>query len=219
MKRKTTEPMNVLTIPQASDPQKRSPPKKKAPGNNLAVINLREHMQLSPGQGTISEQEEKGLREFQRPKLYEMIDTITDEEIIGDVVIYRNITPLGLKEPSLMRFTVQKWKGVHEVYWEALCSRLKLAIGGVIELKYDPDRGVIKIRHFDTPGHMEKPAVFVAKLIAKICVLIERGELSVDFTKWRHKAENSSKLSDITPAQAAGFMTLLKLVKILFTRH
>ena len=219
MKRKTNAPIETLTVPQVSEPKKKTAPKKKKTGKSLTVFNLTEQIQLTPGQGTIQEQEEKRLREIQRLTLFEMINSISDSEINGDVIVYHDRQPIGLKEPSLMRFFVKDWVTVHEIYWESLCSRLKLAIGGVIELKYDNDRGVIKVRHFDTPGHNTKPAEYVAKLIGKICLLIERGELSTDSAKWRHKAENSTKLSEITPAQAAGFMTFLKLIKILFTRN
>lgn len=114
-----------------------------------------------------------------------------------------------------MRFSVPRWRGFHEVYWESLCSRLKLAIGGVIKLEYDAKRGTIAVRHFDTPGHQKKPAKFVAKLIAKICLLVETGKLSTDFTRWRHKAEHASKLGELSPAQVSVFAVVLRKLKIL----
>jgi len=170
---------------------------------------------IHPGQGSIDEQKDKIMREEQRGPLYELIHRIGDEEVKGHVSVYHEQTPSGFSEPSLMRFYVPRWKKFHEVYWESMSGRLKLAVGGVVKLEYDNTLGTLMIRHFDTPGHQKKPAEFVAKVIAKLCLLVESGELTTDFTRWRHKAEYSSAVGQLSPGQATFLVTILKLFKVI----
>jgi len=188
---------------------------KRADGSVSYNQKIKGPLLIHPGQGSIDEQKDKIMREEQREPLYKLIHSVSDEEVKGHVLVNYEQAPEGFSEPSLMRFSIPRWARYHEVYWESLSGRLKLAVGGVVKLEYDNILGTLMIRHFDTPGHQKKPANFVAKLIAKLCLLVERGELTTDFTRWRHKAEYSSAIGQLSPGQATFLVTLLKLFKII----
>jgi len=173
--------------------------------------DILEELRTKPGQGGALEQIEKKIRERQRSRLYEMILGMEQGDVkIIPVEVIKHVPQVGKKSPSLMRFSIPSWKGHNEVFWKALGDYIILALWSVTDVEYRAPGGKISIRYFNTLTRREKPPAFIAEVISKIALLIEREELPTDFTRFRRMEERRGTIAGMSVEEAALFATLIK---------
>jgi hypothetical protein len=157
-----------------------------------------------PGQGGMLEQIDKLLRRQQRIELFKMLEQIDKKEVRGfPVVLYKSIPQKGKKNPALLRYSLPKWQGYDEVYWQALGDYVILALHRVKDVNYDADRGKIKVEYFaKTAGPIRSPEN-IREIIKGIAYLMDTEALPTDFTRFRRMDERRGSLGEMSKEQAA----------------
>ena len=166
--------------------------------------NVLDKLGTHPGQGNVLEQIEKLLRRQQRRKLYEMLDQI-DKNTVGNLVITleKYIPQLGRKRPALLRFSLPKWQGYDELFWQALGDYAILALHRVKDVEYDVTRAKIKVQYFAKLEGEAKSPERIGEIIQGIAYLIDTEALPTDFTRFRRMTERRGSLGEMSKEEAA----------------
>ena len=166
--------------------------------------NVLDKLGTHPGQGNVLEQIEKLLRRQQRRELYAMLDAI-DRSNIGDLAVKleKSIPQIGRKRPALLRFSLPKWQGYDELFWQALGDYAILALHRVKDVEYDVTRAKIKVQYFaKLEGEVKSPER-IGEVIQGIAYLIDTEALPTDYTRFRRMTERRGSLGEMSKEEAA----------------
>ncbi len=157
-----------------------------------------------PGQGNVLEQIEKLFRKQQRRKLYGMLDEIGENKL-GDLVVTpeKCIPQIGRKRPAFLRFSLPKWQGYDELFWQALGDYVILALHRVKDVEFDVIRAKIKIQYFAKLEGEAKSPERIGEIIQGIAYLIDTEALPTDFTRFRRMTERRGSLGEMSKEEAA----------------
>ena len=166
--------------------------------------NVLDKLGTHPGQGNVLEQIEKILRRQQRRKLYEMLDQI-DKNKVRDLVVTleKCVQQIGRKRPALLRFSLPKWQGYDELFWQALGDYAILALHRVKDVEYDITRARIKVQYFAKLEGEAKSPKRIGEIIQGIAYLIDTEALPTDFTRFRRMTERRGSLGEMSKEEAA----------------
>jgi hypothetical protein len=182
-----------------------------------AIQKILETVGTLPGQGGLLEQFDKRLRKLQRRVMFELLDSISKEEVEGlPVLLYKTVLMDGNQRPALLRLYLPTWRGYDEVFWQALGDYAILALHRVKDLEYNTAKGKIKIDIFvrtSGSGRVRSPEE-IRGIIQKIAFLVDNETLPTDFTRFRSMAERRGQIGDLSKEEAAGIAALLKLLPI-----
>ncbi|MGO9021769.1 MAG: hypothetical protein ACLQVJ_25820 [Syntrophobacteraceae bacterium] len=180
-----------------------------------AIQKILETVDTIPGQGGLLEQFDKRLRKLQRRVMFQLIESISKEEVEHfPVVLYKTIPADGKQRPALLRFRLPSWRGYDEVFWQALGDYAVLALHRVKDLEYNAAKGKIKIEYFvKTSGRVRSPEE-IGGIIQKIAFLVDTETLPTDFTRFRSMAERRGHIGDLSKEEAAAIGALFKLLPI-----
>ena len=168
-----------------------------------------------PGQGGLFEQIDKLLRKQQREELYQMFETIDMNELDDFIVTIDKIIPqIGKKRPAILRFSLPRWKGYDEIYWQALGDYAILALHRVKDIDYDASRGKITLEYFAKIRGRIKSVDTIRTIIQGIIYLIDNESLPTDYTRFRRMNERRGSLGEMSKEQAAIIGALLKIIKV-----
>ena len=99
------------------------------------------------GQGGVLDQIDKLFRKQQRINLFEKLEKVDKKEVENfPVVLYKNVTPNGKKQPALLRFSLPSWKDHDEIFWHSLGDYVILAMHRVKDVEFDRTRGRMKVK-------------------------------------------------------------------------
>lgn len=182
-----------------------------------AVIEkILENLSTIPGQGGLLEQFEKRLRKMQRRVLFEIFDSLNEEEVQRvPVGLYKTVLIDGSKMPALLRFYLPTWRGYDEVFWQALGDYAILTLHRVKDLEYNATCGKMKIEYFvRTTGEAGRvrSAEQIRGIMQKIAFLIETERLPTDFTHFRTMTERRGQIGELSQEKAVALGALLKLL-------
>ena len=168
-----------------------------------------------PGQGGLLEQFDKRLRKLQRGVMFELLESLSTEEVQHlPVVLYKTLFVAGKQRPALLRFYLPTWRGYDEVFWQALGDYIILALHRVKDLEYDAARGKIKIEYFvKTAGRVRSPEE-IRGIVQKIAFLVDSETLPTDFTRFRSMAERRGHIGELSKEQAAAIGAMLKFLPV-----
>jgi len=180
-----------------------------------AIQSILETVGTIPGQGGLIEQFDKRLRKLQRIVMFELLESISTEEVEHlPVVLYKTVLVRGKQRPSLYRFYLPTWRGYDEVFWQALGDYAILALHRVKDLEYNAAKAKIKIEYFGkTAGRIRSPEE-IRGIVQKIAFLVDNETLPTDFTRFRSMAERRAHIGDLSKEEAAAIGALLKLLPI-----
>ncbi len=182
---------------------------------DTAIKKLLESVGTIPGQGGMLDQFDKRLRKLQRRVMFELLESITKEEVeYLPVVLYRTVLGGGKQRPALLRFSLPTWRGYDEIFWQALGDYAVLALHRVKDLEYNTTKGKLKIEYFvKTSGRIRSPEE-IRGIIQKIAFLVDSETLPTDFTRFRSMAERRGQIGDLSKEEAAAIGAVLKLLPI-----
>ncbi len=168
-----------------------------------------------PGQGGVLEQIDKRLRKLQRGVMFELIESISEEEVKHvPVEIYKAVLISGKKMPALLRFNLPTWRGYDEVFWQALGDYAILTLHRVKDLAYNAVKGTLKVEYFvRTSGRIRSPEE-IRKIIQKIAFMVDTETLPTDFTRFRSVAERRGQIGDLSKEEATAIGALLKFLPV-----
>jgi hypothetical protein len=168
-----------------------------------------------PGQGGLLEQFDKRLRKLQRGVMFELLESISQEDVKHlPVVLYKTVLINGKSKPTLLRFYLPTWRGYDELFWQALGDYAILALHRVKDLEFNPGKGKLKIEYFvRTSGRIRSPEE-IRGIVQKIAFLVDNETLPTDFTRFRSMAERRGQIGDMSKEQAAAIGALIKLLPI-----
>jgi hypothetical protein len=180
-----------------------------------AIEKILETVGTIPGQGGLLEQFDKRLRKLQRRVMFELLDSISKEEVEQlPVELYKTVLMDGNRVPALFRFYLPTWRGYDEVFWQALGDYAILSLHRVKDLEYNSAKGTIKIEYFvRTSGRIRSPEE-IRGIIQKIAFLVDNETLPTDFTRFRSMAERRGQIGELSKEEAAAIGALLKLLPI-----
>jgi len=166
-----------------------------------------------PGQGSVLEQIDKLVRKQQRIGLYKMLEQLDEKETEKFPVTLEKIIPqTGKKNPVLLRFSLQKWRGHDEVFWQALGDYIIVALHRVKDVDYDRARGKIKVQYFaKATGRIRSPEN-IREIIQRLAYMVDTELLPTDFTRFRRMAERRDNIGELSKEQAAIIGVILKLI-------
>ena len=166
-----------------------------------------------PGQGSLLEQVDKLVRKQQRFELIEMLKGIDEKKVLEYSVNLEKIVPqIGKIKPAFLRFSLSKWRGYDEIFWQALGDYIILAVHRVKDVDYESTRGKIKVEYFAKEDGAIKSPEHIKEIIQKLAFLIDAEILPTDFTRFRRMNERSSNIGDLSKEQAAIIGFFLKFV-------
>ena len=171
---------------------------------DTSMNNVLDKLGTHPGQGNVLEQIEKLLRRQHRRRLYEMLDHI-DKNKVGNLVVTleKYVPQIGRKRPAILRFSLSKWQGYDELFWQALGDYAILALHRVKDVEYDVTRAKIKVRYFaKLEGDVKSPER-IGEIIQGIAHLIDTEALPTDFTRFRRMTERRGSLGEMSKEEAA----------------
>ncbi len=180
---------------------------------DTAIQKVLETVGTIPGQGGLLEQFDKRLRKRQRRVMFELLESISNEEVEQvPVVLYKAVLIVGKQRPSLYRLYLPTWRGYDEVFWQALGDYAILALHRVKDLEYNAAKGKIKIEYFvKTVGRVRSPEE-IRGIIQKIAFLVDNETLPTDFTRFRSMAERRGQIGELSKEEAAAIGALFKLI-------
>jgi hypothetical protein len=180
---------------------------------DTAIQKVLETVGTIPGQGGLLEQFDKRLRKQQRRVMFELLESISKEEVEHvPVVLYKAVLIGGKQRPSLYRLYLPTWRGYDEVFWQALGDYAILALHRVKDLEYNAAKGKIKIEYFvKTVGRIRGPDE-IRGIIQKIAFLVDNETLPTDFTRFRSMAERRGQIGELSKEEAAAIGALLKIL-------
>jgi hypothetical protein len=124
---------------------------------DTAIKKILETVDTIPGQGGLLEQFDKRLRKLQRRVMFELLESISKEEVGHlPVVLYKTVLVDGKQRPALFRFYLPTWRGYDKVFWQALGDYAVLALHRVKDLEYNASKGKIKIEYFVKTNRKDK---------------------------------------------------------------
>lgn len=180
---------------------------------NVVIRDTLQKMTTFPGQGSVLEQIDKLVRRQQRIQLFEMIESVSDEDIkASPVQLEKMIQHRGKKRPMILRFYLKKWQGYDEVFWQALGDYIIVALHRIKDVDFNSDRGKLKLEYFPKMKGRVRSQEEIGKIIQKLAFMVDKEILPTDFTRFRRMDERSDKIGEISKEQAAIFGALLKLV-------
>jgi hypothetical protein len=181
----------------------------------LAIQKILETVGTIPGQGGLLEQFDKRLRKLQRRVMFELIESMSKEEVEHfPVVLYKTVLVDGNQRPALFRFCLPKWRNYDEVFWQALGDYAILALHRVKDLEYNTAKGKIKIEYFvRTSGRIRSPEE-IRGIIQRIAFMVDNETLPTDFTRFRSMAERRGHIGELSKEEAAAIGALFKLLPI-----
>ena len=176
-------------------------------------VRVLEKLVTFPGQGSLLEQLDKLVRKQQRIELYRMLESLKEKEIEKHPVTLDTIIPqTGKRIPALLRFSLPKWKGYDEVFWQALGDYIIVALHRVKDVEYDAARGKIKIEYFaKQEGRIRSPEN-IWDIIQRLAYMVDREILPADFTRFRRMTERRGSVGEMSKEQAALTGIALKLI-------
>ena len=179
------------------------------------IQKLFETVGTIPGQGGLLDQFDKRLRKLQRRVMFELLESISKEDVHHlPVVLYRTVLGDGKQRPALLRYCLPTWRGYDEIFWQALGDYAILALHRVKDLEYNTAKGKLKIEYFvRTSGRIRSPEE-IRGIIQKIAFLVDNETLPTDFTRFRSMAERRGHIGDLSKEEAAAIGALLKLLPI-----
>lgn len=179
----------------------------------MEILKAIEKVGMLPGQGSTLEQIDKLLRKQQRRNLFEMLEH-TDGNTADKfpVILYRSLPQNGKKNPAVLRFSLPKWQGYDEVFWQALGDYIVLAVHRVTDVEFDRTRGKIKVLYFAKSKGRVKSPEHIRKIIQRIAFLVDNEDLPTDFTRFRRMAERRGQIGEISKEQAALIGAAIKLL-------
>jgi hypothetical protein len=182
---------------------------------DMVIQKVLEAVGNVPGQGGLLEQFDKRLRKLQRRVMFELLESISNDEVENlPVVLYKTVLTNGKQRPALFRFYLPTWRGYDEVFWQALGDYAILALHRVKDLEYNTVKGKIKIEYFvKTSGRVRSPEE-IRVILQKIAFLVSNETLPTDFTRFRRVAERRSQIGDLSKEEAAVVGALLKLLPV-----
>ncbi len=168
-----------------------------------------------PGQGGLLEQFDKRLRKLQRRVMFELLESINQEDAETlPVVLYKAVLADGKKRPALFRFYLPTWRGYDEVFWQALGDYAILTLHRVKDLEYNVAGGRMKIEYFvKTAGRVRSPEE-IRGIVQKLAFLVDNETLPTDFTRFRSMAERREQIGELSKGEAAAVGALLKLLPL-----
>lgn len=168
-----------------------------------------------PGQGGLLEQFDKRLRKLQRKVMFQLVESLDDEELQRiPVLLYKIVPPDGKKRPAFLRFHLPSWEGYDEVFWQALGDYIILTLHRVKDLGYHPAKGRIKIEYFvRTTGRIRSPEE-IRGIIQRIAFLVDTETLPTDFTRFRSMAERRGQIGELSKEEAAAIGALVKFLPV-----
>lgn len=168
-----------------------------------------------PGQGGLLEQFDKRLRKLQRKLLFELLESISNEETERlPVALYKTIPAYGKQRPTLLRLYLPTWRGYDEAFWQALGDYSILALHRVKDLEFNTTKGKIKIEYFVKESGRVRSPEDIRRIIQRIAFLVEKETLPTDFTRFRSMAERRGHIGELSKEQAAAIGALFKLLPI-----
>lgn len=182
---------------------------------DVEIQNVLGKLFIRPGQGSLLEQMEKLLREVQRTELNKLLKGVDPKETDQFIVdIYHFQPQVKMKEPTLVRFNLPKWKGFNEVFWQALGDYLILTLHSVIDVDFNRVKGALKVRYFHTEDSQKYPED-IKNVIKKLAVLVEKRILPTDFTIFRRMAERTRSIGEISKKEAAIIGGVFELARLI----
>lgn len=167
------------------------------------------------GQGSVLDQIDKLYRKQQRINLFEKLEKIDNQEADNfPVALYKSITPIGKKQPALLRFHLPSWKDHDEIFWQSLGDYVILAMHRVTDIEFDSARGRMKMKYFPKIKGRIKHPEDIRVIIQKIAYLVDTEGLPTDFTRFRRMTERRDSLGEMSKEQAALIGAALKLIPI-----
>ena len=164
------------------------------------------------GQGGVLDQIDKLFRKQQRINLFEKLEKVDKKEVENfPVVLYKNITPNGKKQPALLRFSLPSWKDHDEIFWHSLGDYVILAMHRVKDVEFDRTRGRMKVKYFPKIKGRIKHPEDIRVIIQKIAYLVDTEALPTDFTRFRRMTERRARLCGMTNGPDAVSGPRLKL--------
>ncbi len=182
---------------------------------DTGIQKILETVDTIPGQGGLLEQFDKRLRKLQRRVMFQLLESISTEEVEHlPVMLYKTVLIGGKQRPALFRFYLPTWRGYDEVFWQALGDYAILALHRVKDLEYNASKGKMKIEYFiKTVGRIRSPEE-IRGIVQKIAFLVDNETLPTDFTRFRSVAERREHIGDLSKEEAAAIGAVFKLLPI-----
>ncbi len=182
---------------------------------NIEIQNAIEKLVSRPGQGSLLEQIDKIMREFQRLELDKMLKEVDQKEADKFIVhIYQFLPQVKMREPTLVRFLLPGWKDYNEVFWHALGDYLILTIHSVIDVEFNRAKGALKLRYFHSDDSWKSPEN-IRDIIKGLAILIGKRMLPTDFTIFRRMDERNQSIGEISKKEALMIGGVFELAKSL----
>jgi hypothetical protein len=180
---------------------------------NVVLRDTLEKMSTFPGQGSVLEQIDKLIRRQQRIKLFQMIESVSDEDAEACPIRLENVVKSnGKKRPMVLRFHLKRWQGYDEVFWQALGDYIIVALHRVKDVDYSSGMGKVKVEYFPKTKGRVRSQEEIGKIIQRLAFMVDREILPTDFTRFRRMNERSDKVGEMSKEQAAVIGALVKLI-------